>query len=178
MVLFVRGILLLCIASTILLALGCSVKLHKNFAFTESQIQIEKGIVYSKLRGRMQSNDTESVHGAPYELLVSFVLDDSEMVNNCSVSLNSLSLENIETGDVVPLPKLIKEKFKKDYKGEVLSYFSFKNLNLQYANHQLKFTLIYGDNCGFEADSIPVSIVFNKEYSEEKISFWDVLMGV
>lgn len=178
MLLFVRGILLLCIASTVLLVLGCSVKLHKNFAFTESQIQIEKGIVYSKLRGRMSSSDIESVHGAPYELLVWFVLEDSEIANNCSASLNSLLLENMETGYLVPLPKLVKEKFEKDYKGEVLAYFSFKNLNLQYANHQLKFTLIYDDSCSFKTDPIPVSIVFNKKYSEEKISFWDVLMGV
>ena len=180
MVLKIKRMALLCVLTTFLatLTLACEMKRHKNFAFTEPQIQIDKGVVYSKLRGHMHSSGTESVHGSPYELIICFILEDSEMVNSCSVSLNKLSLENLETVDAIPLPKFIKAASKKNYKNEFKVRFAFKNLNLLYADHQLKFTLTYGDNCGFETLSDTLTIDFDKKYSEENISFWDVLMGV
>lgn len=160
---------------------GCSMKIYKDYAFTEPVFQLNTGVMQAKLRGTMENvDDKTSVNHSPYEMLLWFTSSVEQFRRNCLVSLNldSMTLKNSETGKFVLIPKSFEVGFKERSDGMYTASFSYKNLNLIYADHELEFNYSFSGSCGLGRAAASVSMIFQKQYHERKTSFWDTLMGI
>lgn len=158
---------------------GCSMKIHKDYAFTSPEYRLKYGVIRAKLRGTMGDLDNEtSVNQAPYELLLWFSSDDSKNVENCTVALDFITLDNLESGQRIDIPGMNSASFKPKSDGTFVAFMNYKSLDLEFAGHELGFTFSYNSNCALVDSPISVRMEFQKSYSERKIFFWDTLMGV
>jgi len=170
---------LIFLISTILVHSGCGMKNHKDFAFTSPEFRFDAGVIHAKLRGTMDNlNKNTSVNHAPYEMLIWFSIEDAENIIGCTLSLNSITLNNLEADKFVPVPKTGHASFRQKSDGTFIASISYKNLDIEYADHQLEFFYSFENQCRLIGLPIPVKMEFKKDYSERNISFWDVLMGV
>jgi hypothetical protein len=173
---FCRNLLLL--IATMCFCFGCGMKIHKDFSFTQANINIGDGVLYAKLRGTMTNLDeNHSATATPYEMLVWLSMIDQEKAKECKVMLDSIVLKNIASGISVPLPINASANFKVGSNGSYSASFIFKDVNVEYTTHELSFKYSFGNECR-SMNSGKVKIEFLKSYSETKISFWDTLMGV
>lgn len=158
--------------------LGCSMKTHKNYEFTEPEIHLNTGVIHAKLRGTMENIDNEtSIYHAPYEMLLWFS-SSTEQDSSCLVNVNSIVLKNSETGETLLVSENSETTFRERSDGVYTASFNHKNLNIQYNDHELAFSYSFSKYCGLDQKSTPVSMIFKKQYSERNISFWDTLMGI
>jgi hypothetical protein len=158
---------------------GCSMKIHKDYAFTEPEFTFNTGVIHAKLRGTMENiDDNTSVNHSPYEMLLWFTSSNEMNPVGCLVSLESMTLKNVESGENVLIPETSEIAFRERSDGGYMASFNYKNLNLLYADHELEFKYSFSRDCGFDQASVSVNMLFQKQYSERNISFWDTLMGV
>ncbi|HED40877.1 MAG TPA: hypothetical protein ENJ13_10670 [Chromatiales bacterium] len=154
-------------------------KTHKSYAFSEPEFHLNSGSIHAKLRGTMLNiDDVTSVSRGPYEMLLWFKLNAASDLDGCLVSLTGMTLKNTETDDLVPISKIVTATFRQKPDGGFIASINIKNLHLLYADHEMRFVYSFNDNCGLIEAPSSVSMVFVKDYSERKISFWDVLMGI
>ena len=158
---------------------GCSMKIHKDYAFTEPKFSFNTGVIHAKLRGTMENiDDNASVNHSPYEMLLWFSSFNEMNRTDCLVSLESMTLKNVKSGEFVLIPETSKVAFRERSDGGYMASFNYKNLNLLYADHELNFKYSLSRDCGLDQASVSVNMFFQKQYSERNISFWDTLMGV
>ncbi|MBT2773361.1 hypothetical protein J7J47_14125 [Halomonas sp. ISL-60] len=157
---------------------GCSMKTHKNYGFTEPELQLDTSVIHSKLRGTMKDIDNEtSLHHVPYEMLLWFA-SSTEKDSSCLVNVDSMTLKNLETGESLLISENSEAVFSKRSDGVYTARFNYKNLDMQHTDHELAFTYSFNEECGLEQTSVPVNMLFKKQYSERNISFLDTLMGI
>lgn len=158
---------------------GCSMKIHKDYAFTEPEFFLNAGAIHAKLRGTMENiDDTTSVNHSPYEMLLWFTSSSEQSSGRCLVSLDSMTFKNSETGEFVTIPETSEVAFRERSDGTYMASFNYNNLNLLYDDHELEFKYFFSQGCGLDQTSVSVNMIFKKQYSERNISFWDTLMGV
>jgi len=76
------------------------------------------------------------------------------------------------------VPETSVVSFRERLDGTYKARFSYKNLNILYADHELKFKYFFSQDCGLDQELVSINMIFQKKYSEENISFWDILMGI
>ena len=158
---------------------GCGMKEHKNYAFTEPKLSLNTGVIHAKFRGTQENSDNEtSVNHSPYELLLWFVTPSVQNHGICLVSLNSMVLKNSETGEYVKTLESSEVAFRESSDGAYVAYFSYKKLNILYADHDLEFKYYFSRDCGLDQLGASGNMSFKIKYSERNITFWDILMGV
>ncbi|ASJ76271.1 hypothetical protein [Granulosicoccus antarcticus] len=154
-------------------------KVHKNYEFTEPELQLTSLVAHAKLRGTMRDlNDDTSVNGPPYELLLWFESESGAIHEACQVVLQAMTLKNIQTDEDVAIPESAIALFKKRSNGVYTARISQKNLSLDHAGHELSFNYLMNEGCGPNQNAVSVSMTLQKQYTERTISFWDTLMGV
>jgi hypothetical protein len=154
-------------------------KIHKDYAFTSPEYSLGTGKINAKLRGTMENlgNDV-SVNHAPYEMLLWFSAEHVDSPADCVVTVSSVLLKNLETGEYVSITETDSASFRQRSDGTYHASMSYKNLGLSYSDHELRFSYALDGICGLGASQASVTMKFKRDYSERKISFWDTLMGV
>lgn len=164
---------------TLFACLNCRISTHRDYGFSEHIYRLNKADLHAKLRGYSESFDRKvSVTHAPYELLIWFESPSRNIQESCSVTLDLVTWKDAESGKTTTLTESSTALFRKKHNGELLAYFSFKNLYLSYANHEVNFAYTFGQTCDSDLMADSVSVFFEKKYSERKITLWDVMMGV
>ncbi len=158
--------------------LGCSMKTHKNYEFTEPEIHLNTGVIHAKLRGTMENIDNKtSIYHTPYEMLLWFS-SSTEQGSSCLVNVNSIVLKNLENEETLLISENSETTFRERSDGVYTASFNYKNLNIKHNDHELAFSYSFSKDCGLDQTSTPANMIFKKQYSERNISFWDMLMGI
>ncbi|OED45785.1 hypothetical protein ACH42_04685 [Endozoicomonas sp. (ex Bugula neritina AB1)] len=170
---------LLPMLAVLLISGGCSMKIHKDYAFTSPEHPLGTGKINAKLRGTQENLENDvSVNHAPYEMLLWFSVDHVDSPADCLVAISSVSLKNLETGEYVPIPESDSASFRQRSDGTYHASMNYKALGLSYSDHSLQFSYTLVGMCGLVASQASVTMNFKRDYSERKITFWDTLMGV
>lgn len=170
--------LIILIVATSLCA-GCRVTEHSDYAFTEPKTSFSVGSIHGKIRGTNKTIDKDhSSTGSPYELLVWFSANKSKIDMSCNVILNEMTLKNVEHNVVVPITPTIMATFELGSDGNYYADVFIKNLELEYAIHELSFVYSFTGDCFQNKLATKVKFEFRKNYKKRKISFWDSLMGI
>lgn len=163
----------------VLLCSGCKVTLHKDYAFTEPQLQAGMVTIHGKLRGTMKRIDKRlTTTGSPYELLLWFIINGEVAGSSCTVELNEITLKDVQNDGVIFVKAADSAVIKRKRDGSRIGNFLIKNLPLNYTEHQLGFSYHISGGCIAMEPLDRVNFTFATDYKERKISFWDTLMGV
>jgi len=161
-----------------LLLPGCGGTLHKDYRYSPQEQDLGWGVLYARLQGTDHGPDNDvSYRGSPYTLTVSFAAD-SDKAKGCELMLDEVSLVSIDDRAVALKMTASKTAFKVRADGIFKAYFSFKVIGLKYEAHELTVTYYTSSECPLSVEASSTNAVFEKDYEERKITFWDALMGV
>ena len=159
--------------------MGCSVKIHKYYSFTEPVLEFGAVSIHAKLRGTMKNvDDKHSSTESPYELLIWFSSNGSQEPTSCSVVLNGIVLRNVESDVEIPISANAIVNFRLKSDGSHGASVIIRSLELEYESHKLDFMYSFEGGCYENQPPTAVKFEFRKDYTERKISFWDTLMGI
>ncbi len=157
---------------------GCKMTTTKDFSFSLPKINFGKGSIQAHLRGTWKKLDKNTeVRKEPYELLLWISIPYDESLLNHTVIFKGISLKEKDKN----IPYLVFDDdsvpFYKKYDGTLTAGVNFKNLNLKHKDYVLNFSYSISDDASPQYLT-PVTMVFKKTYNENKLSFWDILMGI
>lgn len=163
------------------MTLGCDVQLSKDYAYQRVEREYPWGKLSVILLGKDSNVDgSHPVRGAPYDLHV-LVTVNSDFLNptknNCHVAMDSLELTNPEAQRVVFAASKLEANFEAGYKTNWVARFPFDGLDLSYIDYSMRIEVSVLGNCGSDKKILEV-IPIHRDYKEEKITFWDKLMGI
>jgi hypothetical protein len=161
------------IIATTCFASGCEASTIKYYSYTETTKEFDWGKIEVRLDGEYKRiNDQEEVYSAPYSLKVFFM---GENLKGCSVSINEIILKNSEGKFALSKKDVSKNITWSDIHKSTRASFVFEKMHIAYEDYSLD---IKGVISGCLNQSFNETFVFEKNYHEEKVTFWDKLMGI
>lgn len=144
----------------LLLLTGCYSR-FEDYGFKSIENEFNWGVVRAQLTGKENYHTFTAIKSSPYELYISF---SSETLKEGTIKITELKLINSKDEIVVfEQNNAIENPLQKDeYKHDYGTYFSFKNIKLEYVEMmlQMKFSLKQGDKTTeYEAE-----MFFEKNY--------------
>ncbi len=152
-------------------------KNHKDYAYSEFQNETQcEVVINSHLRGTTKTIDNNNtVSESPYDLLVWATSNHPEF-KEFQVSAVELKGTNKETEVDLKLPDskaYFKETKSEDRKASIV----IPKLDIEHIDYELSFSYSVISEGG-KACSEKLSVKFNKQLNEKKVSAWDALMGI
>ena len=161
--------LLIILIVIITLSVGCSVKIHDDYAFTEPSTSFSAGSIHGKLRGANRDIDkNHSSTGSPYELLLWFSINKPKRDISCDVRLTKIMLKNVEHNIEIPINPMANTTFRLRSNGNYTARIAIKNLELKYAMHELSFAYSFSEGCLQKELETKVKLEFRKNYKKRK----------
>ena len=141
--------------------LGCAHRLNKFYNYERVEKQYTWGTVSAKFLGTDINQKNLTVRGNPYELLIGI-----HSKKEGTVTLLGARLHNLEKDKIIfENNETQKSQLEyRSYDGMYRSYFSFKDLNLEYVRYKLilKFQITIEETTIEEE----VELIFEKAYEE------------
>jgi len=162
-----------------LLLNDCGSTKHTDYSYTEIVEPYELGFLKAKLRGTQKNiNSRNSENGAPYELLLWFSIEYEKYVSPCSVIINKLDLVDPNNRVESQVGRRVEVVFSEKSSGKSVASFSFKDVQVMYSEQQLVVIYSLHGECSESELPVKKEFLFETNYQEREVSFWDVIMGV
>ena len=162
-------------AISIVFIQGCKETTSKDYGYKAIVSDYNLGVFEASLVGHDERIEHNlSIRGNKYRLHLHFISPD---MNKTFISIKSIQLFSLSK------EVIFKENNKKiiskvcEYSNENIAFMFFKDINIPIEKYD-DILLVVDFSIGKEEKSYKIEQLFIKNPTEEKITFWDVLMGV
>lgn len=156
---------------------GCApIRKYNMYDYHSVEKISENGEIYVELDGEYTYYLFSSDKTSPYKLLVYFTPDQDRVDSDSEIKINQVQLIDNDKNVILDRENLVNE-FRKDSKGNYISYFTFEDLILNYTDYNLyvEYDITQGNEVYESELQLELITNYSEHYSND---WWDAIMGI